>query len=246
MWNYLYYLASVGAISTIGYGLLYCYDRRMAEDLATQISWNGVRAYHKVNLEINNLKRLYKEECRRQRGRTRTSSSDDDIEKECESTLEENKLEFIGYNTKDDTTYKSYNIVNNDYINDNNFKLMFLKKIENEEVLYKRLNNKDEINVNIKMKKIKKPFIQVELCQGEMKKSIHNKLESFYIEGNKLFDESFLKWYVLTFYSILLEDTYSLRIIDSDINMFNIEKGQFINLNENKKYEVKSINADEK
>ena len=82
MWNYLYYLASVGAISTIGYGLLYCYDKRMAEDLATQVSWNSVRAYHKINLEINNLKRLYREECRRQRGRTRTSSSDDEEQEE--------------------------------------------------------------------------------------------------------------------------------------------------------------------
>ena len=113
-------------------------------------------------------------------------------------------------------------------------------------VLYKRLNDKEEININIKMKKIKKPFIQIELCQGETKQSIHNKLESFYIEGNKLLDESFLNWYAITFYSILLEDAYSLRIIDSDINMFNIVKGQFIKLVENKKYEVTSINADEK
>ena len=117
MWYYLYYLASVGALSTIGYGLLYCYDRRLVEDLTTQISWNGVKAYHKIKLEINNLKRLYKEECRRQKTRTRTSSSDDEEqEQEYDSTLEDddNKLEFIGYNTKDNTTYKSYNIENND------------------------------------------------------------------------------------------------------------------------------------
>jgi len=245
MWNYLYYLASVGALSTIGYGLLYCYDRRMAEDLATQVSWNSVRAYHKINLEINNLKRLYI-----QKTRTRTSLSDDDDEKQEEYaiTLEEDtkNIEFIGYNTKDNTTYKSYNIVNNDYINDNNFELMFLKKTENDNILYKRLNDKGEIDINIKMKKIDKPFIQIELCQGEMKQSIHKNLEFFYIEGNRLLDESFLNWYVRRFYSILLEDEYSLRIIDSDINMFNIVKGQFVNLNENKKYEVKSINADEK
>ena len=133
MWNYLYYLASVGALSTIGYGLLYCYDKRLAEDLATQISWNSVKAYHKINLEINNLKRLYI-----QKTRTRISSSDDEEqeqEQEYDSTFEDNdnKLEFIGYNTKDNTTYKSYNIVNNDYINDNNFELMFLKKMENDE-----------------------------------------------------------------------------------------------------------------
>jgi len=246
MWGYLYYLASVGALSAVGYGLLYCYDKRLAEDLATQVSWNSVKAYHKINLEINNLKRLYKEECRRQK--TRTSSSDDEQEQEYDNTFEddENKLEFIGYNTKDNTTYKSYNIENNDYISDNNFELMFLKKIENDEVLYKRLNDKDEININIKMKKIKKPFIQIELCQGKTKQSIHNKLESFYIEGNKLLDECFLNWYMITFYAVILEDAYSLRIIDSYINMFNIVKDQFINLNENKKYEVTSINADER
>ena len=53
-------------------------------------------------------------------------------------------------------------------------------------------------------------------------------------------DRSFLDWYVKTFYSILLDEEYHLSIIDSDINMFKIQKDEYITLNPNKKYEVTS------
>ena len=92
------------------------------------------------------------------------------------------------------------------------------------------------------MNKIEKPFIQIELCQNEGKTSIHKKLEGFYLKDNTLLDESFLNWYVKTFYGLLLDDNYKLSIIDSDINMFKIEKGQYIELNEKKQYQL--VNED--
>ena len=87
-----------------------------------------------------------------------------------------------------------------------------------------------------KMKITKKPFIQVELCQNENKSSIHKHLEHFYIENNKLLDKPFVSWYVKTFYGILLDDEYSLSIIDSDVNMFKLNSEQYVILTENKKY----------
>ena len=103
-------------------------------------------------------------------------------------------------------------------------------------------HSKNDIDQNIKMNKIEKPFIQIELCQNEGKTSIHKKLEGFYLEDNTLLDESFLNWYVKTFYGLLLDDNYKLSIIDSDINMFKIEKGQYIELNEKKQYQL--VNED--
>jgi len=229
MWDIVYYLAGVGMIGTIGYGFLWIYDRDMAQDVAQQVSWNSVKAYHKVNLEYDNLKRWYEINTRE-----RIDRSDD----EEEDYAPKKDVEFLGYNTKDDTTYKSDILENNPYIDDNNFDLMFLiKKIEDKD-LYKRILDKNEINENIKMEKTKKPFIQVELCQREDKTSIHKHLEHFYIENNKLLDKPFISWYVKTFYGLLLDEEYSLSIIDSDVNMFKLNNAQHIVLSDNKKYSL--------
>jgi hypothetical protein len=233
MWDILYYLAGISAVGTVGFGLLFYYDRDTADEISTNVSWNAVKAYHKANLEIDNLKRWYN-----QQNRQRISKSDDE-EENGDFSLDID-IEFIGYNSKDDTTYTSFQLEDNDYINDTHFELMFLKKKVEEIELYKRITDKNDINPNIKIDKIDKPFIQVELCQGENKVSIHQKLVNFYVEENMLLDKLFLNWYLRTFYSIILDDNYNLSIIDSDINMFKIQNDEYVTLNPNKKYEVKS------
>ena len=111
------------------------------------------------------------------------------------------------------------------------------KNIENDKV-YKRILDKNEISENVKIEKIVKPFIQIELCQNENKTSIHKHLENFYVEDNKLLDKTFMNWYVKTFYGVLLDEDYTLSIIDSDVNMFKINKEQHIVLTQNKKYNL--------
>ena len=232
MWDIVYYLAGVSMIGTVGYGLLYILDRDTADDIAQQVSWNAVKAYHKAELEYNNIKRWYE---RNSRERIDRSDDENDFEDE-EKHISE--YQFLGYNLNDDTTYTSSVLLNNNYIDDNEFDLMFLTKKEGTINIYKRILNKTNINENINMKKIEKPFIQVELCQNEEKKSIHKHLENFYLEDNMLLDKPFLTWYVKTFYSAILNDDYELSIIDSDINMFKINKDQHIILNQNKKYNL--------
>tara|TARA_B110000977_G_scaffold8761_1_gene11616 strand:+ start:1211 stop:1912 length:702 start_codon:yes stop_codon:yes gene_type:complete len=231
MWDIIYYLAGAGIISSIGYGILYVYDRDTAEYIIQQASWNVVKVYHKTNLEFNNLKiwcntnTVYK--------------SDDQENEELDEIID--TVEFIGYKESDNTTYTSDILENNKYIQDTDFDLMFLKKIENDKELYKRIKEKTEVDKNIKMEKIDKQFIQIELCQNDIKTSIHKNLEWFYLTDNTLLDYVFLKWYVNKFYGLLLSDTYNLRIIDSDINMFKLDKNQSIMLNSKKKYDVKTI-----
>ena len=232
MWDIVYYLAGVGMIGTIGYGVLWIYDRDMAEDVAQQVSWNTVKAYHKASLEYNNLKRWYDVNTRE-----RIDKSDDEDNTELEEAMQKN-IEFLGYNESDDTTFTSDDLENNEYIQDNNFDIMFLiKNIENDKV-YKRILDKNEISENVKIEKIVKPFIQIELCQNENKTSIHKHLENFYVEDNKLLDKTFMNWYVKTFYGVLLDEDYTLSIIDSDVNMFKINKEQHIVLTQNKKYNL--------
>ena len=236
MWDLFYYLAGVGMVGTVGFGLLYIFDRDTATDVAHQVSWNTVKAYHKANLEINNFKRWYEINTRERV--SRSDDEDEDVELEEVIQDSENNIEFLGYNKNDDTTYTSYNLEKNTYIEDTNFDLMFLRKKEKDLELYKRISNKEDINQNIKINKIDKPFIQVELCQNDEKKSIHKKLEGFYLEDNTLLDEPFLEWYVKTFYAIILDNDYKLSVIDSDVNMFKIKRGQRIDLNDKKKYQL--------
>ena len=238
MWDLLYYLAGVTMVGTVGFGVLYLYDRDTANDIAQQVSWNAVKAYHKANLEVSNLKRWYETNTRERISR----SDDEEEENELDEIVSNSTIEFLGYNKIDDTTYTTCDLEENSYIEDTEFDLMFLKKKSDDIDLYKRIHSKNDIDQNIKMNKIEKPFIQIELCQNEGKTSIHKKLEGFYLEDNTLLDESFLNWYVKTFYGLLLDDNYKLSIIDSDINMFKIEKGQYIELNEKKQYQL--VNED--
>ena len=59
MWNVVYYLAYAGVASALGFGVLYIVDKKKARDITQKISWNAVKVYHKVNLEVENVKRWY-------------------------------------------------------------------------------------------------------------------------------------------------------------------------------------------
>jgi len=234
MWDIIYYLAGVSVVGSISYGILYICDRDSAEYIAQKASWNAVKAYHKTNLEINNLKRWYNVNTRE-----RVYKSDNEGNIELNEVT--NNIEFVGYKESDETTYTSCILENNKYIEDTNFDLMFLKKKDNDTHLYKRLTDKTKLDKNMKMEKIDKQFIQIELCQNNTKTTIHKKLEMFYLKENTLLDYIFLKWYVNTSYDLILEDSYKLSIIDSDINMFNLDKNQGIMLKSKKNYDVKTI-----
>jgi len=223
MFDIVYYLAGVSIFGSMSYCILYIYDRDSLDYIAQKSSWNAVKAYHKINLEIDNLKRWYYA---------------NEVEEIVELDEITETVEFIGYKESDDTTYTTTSLENNKYIQDTDFDLMFLKKKENDVELYKRINEKTEVDKNIKMEKVDKQFIQIELCQNANKTSIHKNLERFYLTDNTLLDYIFLKWYVNKFYGLLLVDTYKLSIIDSDINMFNLDKNQSIIINRTKNYDI--------
>ena len=76
--------------------------------------------------------------------------------------------------------------------------------------------------------KTDKPFIQVELEQNNKTFEIHKFLKEHYFEGNKILDKGFLQWY-LSYYSLgTLADEYTLKIIDKNIEMFTMDKNQYI------------------
>ena len=229
MWSTLYYIFGASAISTISFGLLYYLDRPRAQHITQEFSWNTVKLYHKINLECSKIKKIYCVD------NIKESKSDDEKE---DSYLDdddfeiEGALEFIGYKLGNIhiTKYSSFNIEDNNYINDTEFDLMFLKK--NDTKMYKRIKNKKDISSNMDICKIKKPFIQVELSIDNIdeKVTIHKNLECFYVNDNDILDKTFLTWYAKTFYDITVNDNYKLNIIDSDVNMFNINEEEYLQI----------------
>lgn len=239
MWSTIYYILGAGTLSSIGYGLLYYFDKPRALQLSGDVTWKTVRLYHKMNLEYSRLKRIY---CVDEK---ESKSDDENDDFDDLDNLDENKIEFLGYNMKNShiTKYSTFEIENNEWINNNEFDLMFLKKTENELELYKRIMDKKIINKDIEIDKVNKPFLQIELFlnDNDDNVSIHKNLEKFYVNENKILDKKFLTWYSKIFYDITIDDNYKLNIIDSDINMFNIGKNDFLKLNKKengKNYEV--------
>ena len=237
MWSTLYYIFSASAITSIGYGILYYVDRDRAINLTRELSWNSVKLYHKVNLEYKKINRLY---CQRKPDKDSKSDIDESDNEDFSDKEEEGNLQFYGYNLGNShiTEYKSFNIDDNDYINNTDFDLMFIK--DRNEKIYKRIKDKSDISNNIKIKKIDKPFIQVELCQDNEDENvtIHKNLEPFYTDENEILDKKFLKWYAKTFYDISIEKNYKINIIDSNINMFHLKECDYLKLDSVKNYEI--------
>ncbi len=216
-----YYLAGVSVVGTIGFGLFYLYDETAAIAVMEEISWSAVRAYHRVNMETNNLRRYLEIEL--------VESKNSDVEEDDESEEEENLVNFLGYN-KDGSVYTTHNLENNNYIEEENFDMMMLVKKQEELDLYKRIHEKGEINCEYNFETTTKPFLSVEIEQNNNRVAIHDKLKGFYIKGNMLLDKIFLKWYLEEFYDMNLEDDYKIHIIDSNIEMHKIQYDQSITI----------------
>ena len=219
----LYYLAGVSVVGTIGFGLFYLYDETTATAIMEDFSWSAVRAYHRVNMETNNLRRYLENEL------IETKNSDNEYEDESEEEEQESKVSFLGYNN-DGTTYSSIKLENNEYIDNEEFSMMMLVKKQEEYDLYKRIHEKSEIPCEHNFEEVSKPFLSVEIEQNNNRVAIHDKLKGFYIKGNMLLDKVFLKWYLEEFYGMNLDDDYKIHIIDSNIEMHKIQFDQSITI----------------
>ena len=220
----LYYLAGVSVVGTIGFGLFYLYDEPTATAIMEDFSWSAVRAYHRVNMETNNLRRYLENEF--SEGKNSDVEEDDESQNEEE---EEKLVSFLGYNN-DGSVYTTYELENNSYIDDEDFSMMMLVKKDKEQDLYKRIHEKGEISSELLFEKVSKPFLSVEVEQNNNRIAIHDQLKGFYINGNMLLDKVFLKWYLEEFYGMNLDDDYKIHIIDSNIEMHKIQFDQSVTI----------------
>jgi hypothetical protein len=229
MYDILYYSVNLGIGLGIGvfgsFGVLYVVNKDAAMELTSQISWNLVKLYHyfknTVDKNVNKYNKL-----------------NDKKKKGC-------VVEFLGYVCKNNNIFRTYEL-NNDYIFNNEFDIMFLKFKDK----YKRVHDKNNLeclddfknNIN-SITNTNKPLIQVQIEQFSKKTDIHEHLEHFYLNDNIILDEIFLKWYLYHFYGITLQNNYILHIIDDNINIFQMNNFEYLSLStadhENYSYVIK-------
>ena len=242
----LYNVACVSSLGMASFGLFYYYNKNKAEEVMYEVSCGLVKTYHRVSLGIEKFKEWYKSQNNNETktlldntnlGNTNLGNTNlDNINKNIIlNTKSETDFEFVGLKLEDHK-FKKYccyiPLASNSNIFETDFDLMFIKKTENKEKYYKRIENKSELKEFNKQeatfKQFEKPFLQIELIQediegGTSRTSIHKFLDNFYFEGNKLLDKIFLQWYLSTFMNIELDDNYTLHIIDADINMCTLK-----------------------
>ena len=229
MQDILYYSVNIGIGLGIGvcgsFGLLYVINKEAAIELTSHISWNLVKIYHYCKNAVDkNINKYNKLNDKKKKG---------------------DMVEFLGYACKNNNIFRTFEL-NNDYIFNNEFDIMFLKFKDK----YKRIHDKknlkclDDFKNNINsIIKTNKPLIQVQIEQFSKKTDIHEFLEHFYLNDNIILDEIFLKWYLYNFYGIILQNNYTLHIIDGNINIFQMNNTEYLLLNtedrENYSYVIK-------
>ena len=172
MWNFVYYLAYASSAAATAYGVLYVYDKKTAQDIIRTVSWNAVKAYHKINLEINNLKRQYGFQKPKY---TKVEKKDED-EKNLSSDDEDSeeilpRLTFIGYTNGAEEmwpTLTTSNLDNNEEISTMSFNLMYVKETKEGKDYFKRIENKIQFQANLNVnqtfdKKVVKRTINIKI-----------------------------------------------------------------------------------
>lgn len=233
----IYYLACSGLIVMGGTGAFYLYDRDLAQETFFNVSWELTKQYHNARHQFNEWEIVINNFVNED-----NESNVNGIE------MNDLKCEFgiMGYNKDEDTTF-TMELDKIEYLKDMTFDLLWLTCVKKGEKYFIRLDNKIENNNLDEIKKLfdtkmDKMLLQIELEQNGEKKEIQHNMKFFYFENNKVLDKEFLIWYLRYFYSTELKEQYKLCIIDSEVNMFDIDETKSINLiNKDNKYKYEII-----
>ena len=123
--------------------------------------------------------------------------------------------------------------------------ILFLKSYIDDDYKYLQFND-ISLNLNkfLPIKPIDKGlFIQVEfIYKGKTYDISLNSIKPFLVNNNYIFNKKFVKWFIQQEFDVLVEDKYTIKIIDETINMFELDDTEYIYL-ENDTYVVdKSTN----
>ena len=225
-----YYVATAGVFTGVAFGFYYIYDQKNASTVAYRTLFSGVKFYIRC--------KNYKDRLVRFATREEQTEVDDKSDRVAVCERKRGNV-LMYYNNKEQASYCTDDL-EADHVSEieSEKHLLMLKHVSDAgDVYYKRLSSVADIK-NATFSPVKKQFLQVELSQekedGKMDTvDIHHNLTGFYLEGNKLLDRDFLRWYIGYWYSMKLMDAYSLQIFDKDVNMISLKSNEYVVLENN-------------
>ncbi len=233
--NTIGYLLIPGVILASSVGVCYCINPNKTREFIANESWKATRFYI---WSCDELKKI-------------TSSDNDGYEADKEYPefdIEYNELLFM-----DNKNNVCITDTSNSETLTNILKLkpnpLFLEKKNKQGQHYKRIKidtEKDLYNYNFVQLK-ENPFIHVEYIDKERTFNLHDKLKPFYIEGNVLFDDNFVKFFLKYFFDTEPSVSYIIKIFDKDVNVIELKKNDYIiitNTDTNNLFDIKRNKGD--
>jgi len=219
-------------LSASALGVYYVWSPDDSRKIISSIAWYGVNMYSRAAIYYESFVQ------------SEYSSSEEE-----EDNFDEESLSY--YNNENDIVVSlgtDYKTLPDEWWNDSktNVDLLMLKKSLCDDTKYKIFHKYQElIKSDTDWVILEKQFVQVELEQNNEVIDIHKYLDQFYIVGNNILSESFLRWYMKLWYDIKLSDEYTLKIFDKDVNLFSLGPKSYISLGK-EKYSVIDKEEEEK
>ena len=220
--TFCYYFASSSLIASACFGTYYYFDKEGATRLAFNVSWQGVNYYVKAKSYLDRFSDVFS-------SNTEGDTANDEENEDADKKILNKK--FMFYHLKEHSTI----VV--DELTDEMLTLLqdhsgaYIQFLCYDDNKFYRITDsltEETTKEEFQFTKIDKPFIQVELEQNNKTFEIHKFLKEHYFADNKILDKEFLQWY-LSYYSLgTLADEYTLKIIDKNVEMFNMDKNQCI------------------
>jgi len=96
-----------------------------------------------------------------------------------------------------------------------------------------RLDETTYVNCMLKKQTIqvnKNEFLFVQILYKDNTYVVDFGVNNYYIEGNKLFDKPFIKWFLNASYGVLLDDNtdYICNFMDKNINIISLNSSQYV------------------
>ena len=228
--DFCYYFIYTGFIGATCFGTYYCYNPENANDILMDISWKSLNLYFSTKTYVKKLLDIDKKVDTKNNTNVKNNTNIKSIPLK----------KYIIFDKENNSISHKENLNHLEKLDLTNY-LYFLVKDDNT---FLRLNN-DTFNIkNNDLIPVEKQFIQVELNVGDINIDINSYLKHYYYKENKILDKSFLLWlceyYLLEHIPIecIKNNDYTIKIIDKNVEMFDISPTQYIVFNEKNKYEI--------
>tara|TARA_B110000003_G_scaffold191447_1_gene190256 strand:- start:1077 stop:1805 length:729 start_codon:yes stop_codon:yes gene_type:complete len=225
--------------------LYYLFDNEGFNTNMYNAYFTGLNTYHYYAIQAEGIFEYYnnlviqdaQSDPSQQQSNTNIIVSTDD-------NIHENEIIYSYYPYVTQHTLSYYNYIPNiNMIDTSKNPILFLRSYVNDDYKYLQFND-ISLNLNkfLPIKTINNGlFLQIEFIYDGITYDISlNSIAPFLVNNNYIFNKKFTKWFAQEQFHINVEESYTIKIIDESINMFEFNENQYICL-ENDSYSIKEV-----